>query len=750
MKARTSWSLVCVLVCAILAPGPARTQEHRQPARAGSPGASLIEAEALVSRAVASAGSASVQRMAGFGGDWSGDAQLFWAPPAADSRQRPTLKVTFDVPTRGAYSILIRYTQAPDYGLVRAYVARKPVAEWNGYAAQVRVAQATPADVQLEAGANELMLEAFGKAPESTGYLVGVDAIRLTPSAGGASPSAQTGGTAQQTSQPIVGPGAKLTFAALDKKQNWTALGAFERDLYDSELASPPFAWESAFAKSFDWRWQVATQPFPPHASLSAPGLIAQGPAHQSPFKIDFTHIPPFGKAPPGLQSTQGGGSPQRKATRRPGAMDLYIRLVPLQNNAPAGPPSNTIVARYKPGKSPFEQTLEQGAKKQAELAAAKQGMLGYSLSIVSFQPAKWPSRPGCIVVVENPFAGKPPHALAYYFEGKEYCPKKDPQFMEKDAIWWIGQAFKGWLFAWEGAASFYGQAKTWVATQVAKHLIPCELLGDDIQTTCEAAFEVVVDSALTAAMASQGIPPTMPSLSGLQAAAEGELLDAAVDFTCDQVTGKGGECDAFLKQQLRDAYAQGLDKLQEEAKRAGQEPDCQSADLEDAHMIPLPCFTNYPGTQVKPAPGAVYEPPLLEVGATRTKPAPPANAPCSLRATLSATNHFSGHSYVNGQKLPAKDIAGELYVPAAANIPLLQPGQSATLTLAFSKYQPFSIASNASTPNGTLAEWALLYWGGKGTLVVTSEGPLPKQFGGVLTSCSAQATSTLTLPSES
>jgi hypothetical protein len=164
--------------------------------------------------------------------------------------------------------------------------------------------------------------------------------------------------------------------------------------------------------------------------------------------------------------------------------------------------------------------------------------------------------------------------------------------------------------------------------------------------------------------------------------------------------------------------------------------------------MIPLPCFTQYPGTKVEPAPGAVYEPPLVKVAITRTKPVPTPYAPCTLRATLKAKNHFSGHSYVNGQKLPAKDIAGELYVPATAQIPLLAPGQSATLTLAFPQYQPFSIASNASGPNGTLAEWAQLYWGAQGTLVVTSDGPLPPQLGGVpRTACSAQATSAPTLP---
>jgi hypothetical protein len=747
---------LCLLFCAITAPGAARSQEHRaQSPRAAQSapvvvsGATRVEAEQLVSGAAASAGRVSVQRMAGFGGSWSGGAQLLWAPPAPDPRSPPTLTAAFPAPAAGTYSIQLRYTQAPDYGLVQVHIGRKQVAELNGHAPSVQLAQATLANVSLASGPNALVLRVVGKAPQSTGYLVGIDAIELLPVSATASPSA-TGGVQQQTPVPIVGPSAKLTFAALDAKMSWAALGALERDLYDSELASPPFAWESAFAKSFEWRWQVATQPFPPHAALSAPGLIAQGPAPKTPFKIDFSHNPPFGKPPAGLQSTQGGSQPAgARATRRPQAMDLYIRLVPLQNGSPAGPPSNTIVAHYKRGKSPMEKLVGQSFQKQAELDAMKQSMLGYSLSIVSFQPAKWPKRPGCIVVVENPYAGKPPHPLWSYQVGHEYCPKKDPQFMEKDAIWWIGQAFKGWLFAWEGAASFYGQAKTWVAQQVAKHLVPCELLGDDIETTCEAAFEVVVDSALTAAMASQGIPPTLPSLSGMEAAAKGDLLDAAVDFTCDQIQGKGGECDPLLKQQLRNAYEAGLEQLEEQGKRAGQEPDCQSADFKDAHMIPLPCFTDYPGTRVEPAPGAVYEPPLIEVKVTRTKPTPVPYAPCTIRTTLPAKNHFSGHSYVNGQKLPAKDIAGELYVPATANIPLLAPGQSATLTLAFSRYQPFSIASNASTPGGTLVEWSMLYWGAEGTLVLTSDGPLPKDLGGVRTACSPQATKALTLPAK-
>ena len=752
-------TLICLLLCVFISP-VAPAQERRpqfplatQRARADLPGYTLIEGEQLVRGAVASSGAVTAQPMASFGPDWSGNAQLFWTPPSADSRSAPTLKTAFNVPAPGTYSILLRYTQAPDYGLMHVYIGRQLITELSGYSAQVRLAQTTFADRHLDSGPNELRIDVIGKPPKSTGYFVGIDALQLLLISPGTNLTTQNSNPAQQTAQPLIGPSAKLTFAVLSPTTlSFAAMGPLEKDLYEVGLGKQPFAWESNFAQAFEWRWQISTQPFAPQATLAGPGIVSQGLVSGTPFMIDFSKTAPLGKGPPGLKSAQAGGAAtsarQASSTGRPGAMDLYVRLIPIKNDAPGGPPSNVVVAHYKLGQSAEQATLDKAVKEIGSANSFKQSMVGYSLSIESFTPAKWPHKIGCVIVVANKHSGELGHDLFGYPPRSEpYCPEKDPQFQDKDALWWIGQAFKGWLFAWEGAASYYNDAKAWVIDK-AVGLIPCDSLGEKLETSCKSAVAAVVDSALTAAMASQGIPPTMPSLTQLEGAAEGDLLEAAVDFTCDQMTGEK-ECDALIEQGLHAAYSEGLEQLKKDAVRAGHEPDCQSQDLKDALMIPLPCFTDYPDTKVKPAPGAVYEPPLVKVKVTRTAPVPTPYLPCTLKASLSATNKFTGSSYVNGKKLDPKTLMGELYEPGSANIPLLKPGESATMTLALTRYRLFSIESNSSTPSGTLGEWAQLYWSGKATLLVASVGQLPKSLGGEMAPCSANASSSYTLPAK-
>jgi hypothetical protein len=103
----------------------------------------------------------------------------------------------------------------------------------------------------------------------------------------------------------------------------------------------------------------------------------------------------------------------------------------------------------------------------------------------------------------------------------------------------------------------------------------------------------------------------------------------------------------------------------------------------------------------------------------------------------------------VNGVKLPAKDIAGELYAPAVTAIPLLEQGESVTLKVAFQEFRLFSITANASAKNGTLGEWAELYWSGNGGINLTTDGPSPPKSSSGRSPCSAPASMALTLPSK-
>ena len=167
---------------------PPRPGEAQRPAAARAlpalPAILAIEAESLLSSAQTSAGAPAPirQDMAGFGSGWGGNAQLFWRPPApvdTPIRNWPNIKLYARVEAAGRYSISLVYTQAPDFGNARVFVKGQPRGDTTGHAASVRTARMDLGEVDLDAGNFELLLTVFGKAPESTGFAIGLDRIEL-------------------------------------------------------------------------------------------------------------------------------------------------------------------------------------------------------------------------------------------------------------------------------------------------------------------------------------------------------------------------------------------------------------------------------------------------------------------------------------------------------------------------------------------------------------------------------------------
>jgi hypothetical protein len=138
-----------------------------------------IEGETLVARAKANAGKVAVQPMARFGTGWSGNAHLLWSGGATGA----VLDMVIDVPASALYAVEIYFTRAPDYGQVAIEVdGNSSPATFSGFAPRV----APPAPTQagkfpLRAGAHKLSLKITGKIAQSSGYLVGLDQVKLYP-----------------------------------------------------------------------------------------------------------------------------------------------------------------------------------------------------------------------------------------------------------------------------------------------------------------------------------------------------------------------------------------------------------------------------------------------------------------------------------------------------------------------------------------------------------------------------------------
>jgi hypothetical protein len=169
-------------------------------------------------------------------------------------------------------------------------------------------------------------------------------------------------------------------------------------------------------------------------------------------------------------------------------SFDFYIRIIRVKDGKLAGPPSNTVIAHYRPGLNPddpaaggIDPTKQEKAQQALYASAAVYEATILSIKLPVFEnPSRW----GCVVVLANPYHGKI-HPLGKYKAGEEYCPPKDPDKMQKSAGEQVVEGLEGFGKAWDGLAWAYDQAQGWVADQF-KELVPCEWLGDEAESTCE------------------------------------------------------------------------------------------------------------------------------------------------------------------------------------------------------------------------------------------------------------------------
>jgi len=509
-------------------------------------------------------------------------------------------------------------------------------------------------------------------------------------------------------------------------------VGASETHVYQ---ATPKLhlAWESKFQNTYQWQWQLSTHPFP--KDLSNPGnLIDAQSAATGNFYIDL------GKY---QQSQRVAQSRQRSSTLNMNKQisngltpptDVYVRLVPLTAGKIAAPASNSVTVHFNPGSNPaFAEVGKVIAKDQetkAEAKAWEEANRIYSLSIKSWEPVVFddPNRWGCVIVVKNPYVGDPFHPLARYKPGKEYCPPVDPSTQQKSWDQWVVVALESYLIAYDGLTKFYNGIKHKIA-KAFKDLVPCEYLGKDLEQSCDDAFEYAANAALSAAMAYAGVPPEFPTLDTIKAAGKGEIVDAAVAASCEVIKANNGECTPAIQEGLKKAFEAGLNKLEHELVHQDSEPNCGDEQTAKYHgLLPLPCFTNYPGTEVHPGKGAVYEPAVVVVDVKKVKAGPFDNGgraskahpyiSCKLTAGLILDNEINDKT-ISGHYYKHADLHGRPFDFSSAQIPRLKVGESVNVSLVFTKMLPLEFPGNVHITS--MSGWVFLYLGGKGPLSATS-----------------------------
>lgn len=528
----------------------------------------------------------------------------------------------------------------------------------------------------------------------------------------------------------------------------------------------------AAFQDQYAWRWQVALTPFAADDDSGGGAVIASGDAGIPSFSVPLDKFPPLGGPPPSKESVpvalvpqgQGAGRlgiqpPPSKPPASQRSNDLprsfYIRVMGFLNGKPAGPPSNVVVVHYQPGPAPIDssgRSLQQGLAAQAHLAQMTAEAQGLQVTVTGFTPVKWAQDQwwGCVVVDQNPYAGISGHPLYGFIPGNRFCGRHLHQQADQDLLYWIGAALDGWVHSYDVMSTFYNGTKDWVAGKIVS-VVPCEELGHSLEDDCNDVVSAEVEAGLSAGLVAAGLPPALPSYAQLKAAAEDGVTEAAVELTCQSIEANGGVCTEDVREGLRWAYHQGLKQLEESLQREATEPACGDAAAAAEHdRAPLPCFSNYPGTRVHPAPGALEEPATVALHITRVRLAPAFPMPgCKVSAVLVLSNHFPG-GYLGGVNTPPKDISGWAFEPAVSGLPSIPLGQSIDLTLPFTRPARFEIAGHNTA--WYVEDWPRLYFGGVGQVLVSASttGPVP----GALSSgkpqvlpCAAQSARPVQLP---
>ncbi len=140
-----------------------------------------IEAESLVKAKsyLLAGGAVHVQPMGGFGNGWSGGEQLFWTGGTVGA----VLDLLIDVPQPGQYTIELHMTRAPDYAQLQIQVDGQSASQgFDGKAGGVFATGAIQIGTfALAAGQHKVSFMITGKHPTSTGFLAGIDKLRLSP-----------------------------------------------------------------------------------------------------------------------------------------------------------------------------------------------------------------------------------------------------------------------------------------------------------------------------------------------------------------------------------------------------------------------------------------------------------------------------------------------------------------------------------------------------------------------------------------
>ncbi len=406
-----------VISLALVGPSTARAR-----AAQGRPSgaAAVYEGESLAisGKVQVSGGKVVPQPMNSFGRGWSGDAQLLWT----GGQPGAVLDLILDVPARAVYAVELHMTRAPDFGQLRIQVDGKDVAAtFDGYGPTVVPSGPFPVgSFELGPGPRKVSLMITGRNRNSTGFLAGIDYIRLTR-AGQASVSGAPSIVAAPPGPPnLARLGIRTTLeiwngvSTVDHTARIYATDALTESNRKSWLWS--FRWSTSVPGAKSAVLVATTEArFAADSPLAPSGLLGQ--------KQVPDGVPPAGVTREFSLDVASWVLPAPQAmTSRSGAQRIYMRIVLLDGNGqPLGPPSAAVSLMRGRPQRPATEIFASVEKLKAEEAAMKAKASVFEVKILAHKPVTFPidSKWGCVKVLKNPFYGNLNHPLVAFKPGE-------------------------------------------------------------------------------------------------------------------------------------------------------------------------------------------------------------------------------------------------------------------------------------------------------------------------------------------
>ena len=344
-----------------------------------------------------------------------------------------------------------------------------------------------------------------------------------------------------------------------------------------------------------------------------------------------------------------------------------YVRIIPMQGATPTFP-SNHVKFDVVPPPDPI--TIDApdfiGVNEDA-----------YDVTW-SFTPPKGPDSAyaRCAVVTGFTESYSPPPGLwpETYAIGDVKCyeaPDDDDGLLD-----FIEDGFEAFVDlvedVWEGISDGY----EWIQDQIVKAMliaVPCKQIADD------AVCETIARTALSVALASMGIPPTIPDYGAVMNGLKGDLKTLVIEAAKSQVPGVAEACGIAEGAEIATDKLATCEQLVEEAI----DEVIEHVEAEVSAAAGGATGKAWPGVIFAPDPRGVYQPPTVTMTLTRTSdPVLPSHCTATASMTSTKTDHTWQELIAGWPKTAKGTVSGQPFLSESFLIPPMEPGESTTRTV--------------------------------------------------------------------